>query len=250
MSSTAPVLSNERLLSNELLLLEELRDNNLTYPDSDGKPMADNTVQFRWIITIKEGLEALYRDREDVFVAGDLLWYPVEGRIDVRTAPDAMVVFGRPKGDRGSYMQWKEENIAPQVVFEILSPGNRSTEMERKRRFYEHFGVTEYYVYDPDKQMLEGWIKGQTYLEPIDKISGWESPLLGIRFDLEPASGLAIYRPDGSRFLTYQEVEDARIAAEQRAEQERQNAEQERQRADRFDAHLRKLGIDPDEIDA
>ncbi len=45
----------------------------IVYPDSDGKPMADNTLQFRWIVTIKEGLERVYRERPDVFVAGDLL---------------------------------------------------------------------------------------------------------------------------------------------------------------------------------
>ena len=27
------------------------------YPDRDGQPMADNTKQFRWIVTIKENLE-------------------------------------------------------------------------------------------------------------------------------------------------------------------------------------------------
>jgi Uma2 family endonuclease len=42
-----------------------------------------------------------------------------------------MVVFGRPKGDRGSYKQWEENNIIPQVVFEILCPGNRSQEMAK-----------------------------------------------------------------------------------------------------------------------
>jgi Uma2 family endonuclease len=31
-----------------------------------------------------------------------------------------MAVFGEPKRDRGSYKQCKEENIAPQVVFEVL----------------------------------------------------------------------------------------------------------------------------------
>jgi len=41
--------------------------------------MADNTKQFRWIVTIKEGLEWLFQDDPNVFVAGDLLWYPVEG---------------------------------------------------------------------------------------------------------------------------------------------------------------------------
>jgi hypothetical protein len=68
------------------------------YPDSDGKPMSDNTLQFKWIVTIKEGLEALFRDREDVFVAGDLLWYPVLGDPKIRTGPDVLVAFGRPKG--------------------------------------------------------------------------------------------------------------------------------------------------------
>ena len=60
--------------------------------------MADNTLQFKWIVVIKEGLEALFRDDPDVFVAGNLLWYPVEGKPKIRLAPDAMVAFGRPKG--------------------------------------------------------------------------------------------------------------------------------------------------------
>jgi len=97
----------------------------IIYPDSDGKPMADNTLQFRWIVLIKENLECLFQEYADVFVAGDLLWYPVEGHPDVRVAPEAMVVFGRPKGERGSYRQWQENNIAPQVIFEILSLGIR-----------------------------------------------------------------------------------------------------------------------------
>lgn len=77
----------------------------IIYPDSDGEPMADNTKQFRWIVTIKENLEILFANSLDVFVAGDLLWYPVQGNNKIRQAPDAMIVFGRPKGDRGSYQQ-------------------------------------------------------------------------------------------------------------------------------------------------
>ena len=45
----------------------------IEYPDCDGQPMSDNTLQFKWIVTIKEGLEALFRNHPDVFVAGDLL---------------------------------------------------------------------------------------------------------------------------------------------------------------------------------
>ncbi|MFO8039648.1 MAG: Uma2 family endonuclease, partial [Sodalinema sp.] len=95
----------------------------LLYPDSDGKPMAENTLQYRWIVRLVTNLKQLLKD-EMAFVAGDLLWYPVpvERPPAPCQAPDAMVVLGRPDGDRGSYKQWEEDNIAPQVVFEILSP--------------------------------------------------------------------------------------------------------------------------------
>ena len=89
----------------------------IDYPDSDGQPMADNTLQFQWIVTLQGGLDAMFRDDPNVFVAGDLLWYPVEGNNKLRVAPDALVAFGRPKGYRGSYMQWEEDGIgAPSGV--------------------------------------------------------------------------------------------------------------------------------------
>jgi Uma2 family endonuclease len=50
---------------------------------------------------------------------------------------------------RGSYKQWEEENIAPQVVFEILSPSNSASELTQKQNFYVQHGVLEMYVYDP-----------------------------------------------------------------------------------------------------
>jgi len=129
---------------------QSFSESEIIYADSDGKPMADNTKQFRPIVTIKENLECLFADNDHVFIAGDLLWYPVEGDNKICQAPDAMVVFGRPKGDRGSYKQWLENQIAPQVVFEIISPGNTKAEMRRKWQFYQRFGVEEYYLYDPD----------------------------------------------------------------------------------------------------
>jgi Uma2 family endonuclease len=116
------------------------------YPDSDGKPMADNTLQFRWILVIEQNIDWLFAEDPDVFVAGDLLWYPVEGNNRLSMAPDTMVVFGRPKGYRGSYQQWREDNIPPQVVFEILSPSNTMREMERKLLLYHSYGVEEYYL--------------------------------------------------------------------------------------------------------
>ncbi|WP_017299081.1 Uma2 family endonuclease [Nodosilinea nodulosa] len=210
----------------------------IDYPDSDGQPMADNTKQFRWIVVIKENLELLFIDDAQVFVAGDLLWYPVEGNNAIRQAPDVMVAVGRPKGDRGSYRQWEEGGIAPQVVFEILSPGNRFGEMLRKLGFYDRHGVEEYYIYDPDKLELTGLQRETDGLEIIENMDGWVSPRLQIRFQTPP-EGLEIYRPDGQRFLTYSELG-------QQLEEERQRAEQAHQRAERLAAQLRAAGLEPD----
>jgi Uma2 family endonuclease len=240
----------------------EIVSDEITYPTSDGQPMADNTRQFRWIVTIQGGLDALYRDAPDVFVAGDLLWYPVQGRPAIRRAPDVMVVFGRPKGDRGAYLQWKEDQIAPQVVFEVASPGNTLKEWATKLQFYNDYGVEEYYIYDPDENELSGWLRSEGQLRMIDAIEEWTSPRLGIRFSLQPDT-LHIYRPDGQRFLSYTELEhqweaerrraeaeERRVEQERRrTEQERERAEQERERAERLAARLRALGIDPDQPD-
>lgn len=232
----------------------------IVYPETDGQPIAENTKQFRWIVTIKEGLDVYFRNNPEVFVVGDLLWYPVEGNPAIRAAPDALVVFGRPKGDRGSYLQWEEGGIAPQVVFEVLSPGNRFGQMLRKFQFYDMYGVEEYYIYDPDENCLEGMRRIGGSLQEIEPIQGWTSPRLGIRFDWS-SEGLRLIRPDGRAFETFDEldlraeVERQRAEAErQRAEAERQRAEAERaradlegQRAERLAARLRAMGIEPED---
>jgi Uma2 family endonuclease len=220
----------------------------LVYPDSDGQPMADNTLQFQWIVTIKENLEILFADNPDVFVAGDLLWYPVEGQPKIRRAPDAMVVFGRPKGYRGSYKQWEEKNIAPQVVFEVLSPGNTISEMAKKLEFYKQYGVEEYYLYDPYVMDLGGWLRENNELNGIETINNWESPRLGIRFETSIGTPLRIFMPDGTPFLTSVEIDRRRKVAEAAQEQAEQERDRALQKTEALAAKLRELGIDPDAI--
>jgi Uma2 family endonuclease len=205
----------------------------IVYPDSDGMPMADNTQQFRAIVTIQGNLDALFRDRDDVFVAGDLLWYPVEGRPDIRRAPDVLVAFGRPKGDRGSYRQWEEGGIAPQVVFEVLSPGNTLTEIAAKFEFYDTYGVEEYYVYDPERGEMTGWRQAAGRLRVIEEIDGWVSPRLGVKFRRE-GGDVRLYLPDGRPFVSFVELQA-------QLEQERQRAEAEQQRAE-AEAQARRSG--------
>lgn len=210
----------------------------LLYPDSDGKPMADNTQQYRWIVRLVSNLRELLKD-QTAFVAGDLLWYPIQ--VDDPPAPsqalDAMVVLGRPDGDRRSYKQWEEENIAPQVVFEIISPSNSATEMSQKQAFYERHGVLEMFFYDPDD--FEFW--GLTRQSPDERPLlltrlnlPWTSPTLGIKFEMYD-DGLTLFHSDGERFKDPEELFQERNQAQQKL--------------DRAIAKLQELGIDSNELD-
>jgi len=240
----------------------------IVYPETDGQPMGENTIQFQWIVTIQGNLEAQFGNDRDVFVAGDLFWYPVQGQSGIRIAPDVLVAFGRPKGHRSSYMQWVEGGIAPQVVFEVLSPGNTDEEMDSKFDFYDGYGVEEYYLYDPATNHLDGWMRSAGSLRPLARMNGWTSPRLGIHFDLSGPE-LVIYRRNGAVFLTqfelnerYEEECQRRKQAEQQAEQARQQAEQAHQQAEqahrerdqaveqlrKLAQQLRERGIDPDQI--
>ena len=218
------------------------------YPDSDGKPMADNTIQYRWIVCLVENLKHLLKDRV-AFVAGDLLWYPVPVEVPPAPAqaPDVMVVLGRPQGDRGSYKQWEEDNIAPQVVFEILSPSNSAREMLAKQAFYKEHGVLEMFFYDPDSYDFWGLVRPDLVQDfsPVTALNfPWTSPTLGIRFE-QFDEGLAVFYPNGERFKEPGEV----IAERDRMQQERDLIQQERdlmqQERDRAYAKLQELGIDP-----
>ncbi|MGB0560183.1 MAG: Uma2 family endonuclease [Spirulinaceae cyanobacterium] len=222
------------------------------YPDSDGKPMADNTKQYQWIVRIVENLKLLLED-QTAFVAGDLLWYPVQvekGETAPRQAPDAMVVLGRPEGDRGSYQQWKEDGVAPQVVFEIISPSNTAAEMFAKQGFYIKHGVLEMYFYDPDSHEFWGLARENATDSPIAVIPAnlpWTSPLLGIRFEMQE-DGLEMFYPNGEPFKTFSELAKERNEAKAQLTQTEAKLGQTETERDRAFAKLRELGVNPEDL--
>jgi Uma2 family endonuclease len=220
----------------------------IIYPETDGEPMAQNTKQAEVMMTLKENLDALFADRDDVFVAIDHFWYPVQGHPNIRQAPDVMVVLGRPKGHRGSYKQWEEDNIPPQVVFEVVSPGNTQEEWDAKLAFYEQYGVLEYYIYDPDTSEWRGYVREGGKLAVIEAMEGWVSPLLGIRFGRGSGTDPGVYAPSGERFVGYVEVRRALELAVARELEARRREEAARQRAEQLAQKLRELGIEPDEV--
>ncbi len=216
----------------------------VVYPCSDGEPMSDNTRQYEWIVRFKGGVEA---HCPDAFVAGNVLWYYVQGDPKQRIGPDVLVAFGRPRGHRGSYLTWEEGGVIPQVILEVWSPGNKWPERARKLTLYDKLGVEEFITYDPeDNEFVVHERNANGALVEIDATNGWVSPRMGIRF--QPAeTTLDVFGPDGKPLRFYQElVDDARKAEEDRAkaEGEREKAEA---RAEAMAAKLRALGINPEE---
>jgi hypothetical protein len=124
--------------------------------------------------------------------------------------------------------------------------------MARKLAFYDEYGAEEYYLYDPDRNTLDGYIRTEEGLDTVPEMNGFVSPRLGIRFDTSD-DPLVVYYPDGRRFLTFQEVMDQAASAELRATEARVQADQARVQADlslreneRLRALLQAAGIDPD----
>lgn len=206
----------------------------IVYPESDGLPMSDNTEQYEWIVRFQGNLDRLL---PDAFVGGNLLWYPTEGDNLTRGAPDVLVALGRPKGPRSSFMAWKEGG-QPEVVFEVWSPSNDFADMTRRLRFFERFGVQEFYAYHPQRNDFTAFVRKPSGLDPVATADGWVSPLLGVRFVPGPDT-LEVFTPAGEPFLSFVELGAALDDA--RAEARKAQA-----RAEALAARLRALGLDPD----
>jgi hypothetical protein len=148
------------------------------------------------------------------------------------------------------------------VIFEVWSPNNRQQRMEDNREFYGRYGAEEYYIVYPDfPAHIDGCKAEGGKLVRIPEMNGFISPRLKVRFELKKGQ-VAVYGPDGGRFLSFVESGAQAIQAHERAEQERRAAEAERQksqaerqkaeaeheRAAKLAARLRELGVDPDTV--
>ena len=214
------------------------------YPDSDRKPMADNTVHYDYLTTIKENLEVLLHGESNVFIAGNLFWYPVEGRPDIRFAPDVMVAFGRPKGHRWCYKQWEEGGVAPQFVFEIFTDVTPPGEIEERRIGYDRYGVTEYYEYDSHHLTLTAWLRDGATLQSRIIETSWRSPLLGITLQLEKDGELSVFYPNGNEFISPVEMMSRNMERQKEIAAINARIAEAEALIERRAAKLRELGID------
>jgi hypothetical protein len=85
--------------------------------------------------------------------------------------------------------------------------------MSKKLLFFDRYNVEEYYLYDPEANLLDIWLRTTDGLEPIFSNEDWVSPRLNVRFDISTGR-LQLYRPDGTKCQSYIEVNQRLSEAE------------------------------------
>jgi Uma2 family endonuclease len=172
----------------------------LLYPCSDGKPMAESLEQGRAIRYLIAGLEEVFVDREGVLVAGDFFWYPVEDRPDIVVAPDVAVIENIAVDTFNSYRPWRYGGRLTLAV-EVWSPSNRAAEMRAKLAFYDTHGVDEYWEFDPARGRLRVWERREGSLVEIVTVDSWRSTVCGCRLAVHGRE-VVVFDPDGTRWPT------------------------------------------------
>jgi Uma2 family endonuclease len=196
-------------------------------------------------------LKVFFSTHPDVYVAADMFLYYQEGNPKARTAPDVMVIKGVPNRERRIFKLW-EEGVPPCTVFEVISRSTWREDTITKTALYARLGVREYFLFDPDADVLEEQLIGfrldeDMYLPISPEADGTlASAELGLRFRvdgymlrvLDPATGQLIPTLEEA----IRQAEAARLKAEAaRAEAEAARAKAEAARAAAAEAEVARL---------
>ncbi len=126
---------------------------NLHYPESHDDDMGESSLHNKLINYIFSVLNSFFAKNNAITIAANLNLYYEEGNPRKYFTPDIMISFGAGKSERQAYKLW-EENVFPQVVFEIASEHTWKNDIGDKSEFYSRFGTEEYYLIDPERKYL------------------------------------------------------------------------------------------------
>ncbi|MEO8713328.1 MAG: Uma2 family endonuclease, partial [Parafilimonas sp.] len=112
---------------------------------------------------------------------GEVIYAPVDVYLGNKNAvqPDVFFLSNTKK----NFI--KEDGVygAPDLIVEVLSPGNRNTDLIKKKAVYEQFGVEEYFIVEPaDKTVLSFYLKDGKYSEAKKQKAKFTSKILGKTF--------------------------------------------------------------------
>jgi Uma2 family endonuclease len=204
------------------------------YPESDGKPMAETDLHIDCLIDLREALKDFFRNDPDVYVSGNIFVYYKEGDPRKQVSPDVLVVKGVEKKRRRTYQIWSEGKTLD-LVIEVTSRKTRREDTDFKKKLYQQLGVKEYYLFDPTgdylKERLCGYrLIGNRYVavrlpKGTDRLY---SDVLGLELVLV-MDQLRLYDRQSQRFLL---TPDETAEAQRQAEEARRQADAARQRAE------------------
>jgi len=169
--------------------------------------MAETLANKIQMVDLQYSLRGLFarQGRARVAVGGNQFVYYNRHNGRENVSPDVYVVFDVTPPPPPKWQTWVEGKF-PDIVFEITSPSTQdvdvSAEPRGKLRLYAEQGAREYYIYDPQQEMIpvfRGYELREGRMEslPLLPSGGIMSPLL--RTELRPMDmGATERRPAGT----------------------------------------------------
>lgn len=222
----------------------------------DGEPLDTHwhRIQMNFLIELIRQTMA-ERGRTDFFTGGNMFVYysPEQARDIARDVaagrhnrrhyrgPDVLFVDRVEARERQGWVVWEEGGRYPNLIVELLSASTKGNDRKGKKKLYARvFKTPEYYLYDPDTCVLEGFrLSGDLYQPiPPNPQGRLPSEQLGVELGLwqglredQNTTWVRLFHPDGSLVPSKEELHEAAEA----------RAEAERQRADAAEAELARL---------
>ena len=195
---------------------------------SDGEPLETEwhaiQLPFLWHLIRRAMVE---QGRSDFYVGGDMfVYYSVAQARDVARGrpyfrgPDVFWVDGAdPDRERKCWVSWEEGGRLPDVIVELLSPSTAEIDRKDKKKLYSEVWRTgEYFLYEPDTKILEGFrLVGKTYRPMMPDSQGrfWSEGLgasIGLWhgvYEGKAYDWVRLFRPDGSLVPSAEERAEA-----------------------------------------
>jgi Uma2 family endonuclease len=199
--------------------------------EDDGEPM-ESDWHVKQMVLLIDCVEQHFHARNDFYVGGNMFVYFSEEQARNRDfrGPDFFFVSDTTRKPlRRYWCVWQEGGRTPDAVIELSSPTTIDVDHGEKKRIYERqLRVGDYFCYDPETQLLEGWTlvrKRYQPLKPNEKGWLWSEELelwLGVwqgRIGRFEDNWLRFFDRDGKLVLNENEA-SRRLAEEERRQRE------------------------------
>jgi len=116
---------------------------------------------------------------------GEVLIAPMDVYLDNHqnaVQPDIIVILNENKNiiDPEGHIHG-----VPDLLVEVLSPGNKDHDLITKKALYEKFGVKEYWIVDPETKLFMGFkMVNGVYNKYHEQIGRFDSELLQLSFEV------------------------------------------------------------------